>query len=329
MEILKKNNVTTIVKDEGRPFRILQLTDIHYGAGWLSARRDKKALEAVRKLIDASKPDFIIITGDLFYPILPLSGSANNLRGAKKLGAVLEEAGIPWCFVFGNHDTEMTSRLNKDGIAKYYMQYDKCLFEKGPEDLTGCGNYCIRLENKDGTPCTLLMMIDSNQYTGKSFFSGFDVIHDDQIEWYKNTVKEQSGDGELLPSLAFYHSPPKEFKEGWLKCYRGDKSVIYHHGFVLEKDNYFGYPKETEGHFFSEMVKFGSCKGMFMGHDHLNTLSITYQGIRLTYGMSIDYLAYLPTAHWRTQRGGTIIEINDDGSFEVTPLPLDDITENI
>ena len=47
MEILKKNNVTTIVKDEGRPFRILQLTDIHYGAGWLSAKRDKKALEAV------------------------------------------------------------------------------------------------------------------------------------------------------------------------------------------------------------------------------------------------------------------------------------------
>ena len=55
------------------------------------------------------------------------------------------------------------------------------------------------------------------------------------------------------------------------------------------------------------------------------TLSITYQGIRLTYGMSIDYLAYVPTAHWKTQRGGTIIEINDDGSFEVTPLPLVDI----
>lgn len=325
MEILKKNNVTTIIKDEGRPFKILQLTDIHLGAGWVSSKKDKLALQAVKKLIDASNPDFIVITGDMFYPIWPLTGSANNLRGAKMLGNVLKEAGKPWCFVFGNHDTEMTSRANKDGIADYYMQYENCLFEKGEESLTGCGNYCIRLETSDGKPCQLLMMIDSNQYTKKSFFSGFDVIHEDQIEWYKKTVKEQSGDGELLPSLAFYHIPPKEFKEGWEKCFRGDKDVIYHHGFVLEKDNYFGYPKETEGKFFSEMVEFGSCKGMFMGHDHLNTLSITYQGIRLTYGMSIDYLAYVPTAHWKTQRGGTIIEINDDGSFEVTPLPLVDI----
>ena len=125
MEILKKNGVTTIVKDADRPFRILQLTDIHYGAGWLSARRDKKALEAMRKLIDASKPDFIIITGDLFYPILPLTGSCDNRHGAKKIGAVLKESGIPWCFVFGNHDTEMTSKLNKDGVADYFMQYDK------------------------------------------------------------------------------------------------------------------------------------------------------------------------------------------------------------
>ena len=325
MEILKKNNVTTIIKDEGRPFKILQLTDIHLGAGWVSSKKDKLALQAVKKLIDASNPDLIVITGDMFYPIWPLTGSSNNLRGAKMLGNVLKEAGKPWCFVFGNHDTEMTSRANKDGIADYYMQYENCLFEKGEEGLTGCGNYCIRLETSDGNPCQLLMMIDSNQYTKKSFFSGFDVIHEDQIEWYKKTVKEQSGDGELLPSLAFYHIPPKEFKEGWEKCFRGDKDVIYHHGFVLEKDNYFGYPKETEGKFFSQMVEFGSCKGMFMGHDHLNTLSITYQGIRLTYGMSIDYLAYVPTAHWKTQRGGTIIEINDDGSFEVTPLPLVDI----
>lgn len=329
MEILKKNNVTTIVKDEDRPLKILQLTDIHLGVGWLAKRSDKKALEAVKKIIKAAEPDFIIITGDMFYPILPLTGSSNNLKGAKILGKLLTETGIPWCFVFGNHDTEPTSRANKDGIAEYFMTLDGCLFEKGEEGITGVGNYCIRVENKDGTPCTLLMMIDSNQYTGKSFFSGFDIIHDDQIEWYKRTVREQSGEGDLLQSLAFFHIPPKEFKEGWEKCYRGDKSVIYHHGFVLEKDNYFGYPKETDGNFFKEMVEFGSCKGMFMGHDHLNTLSITYQGIRLTYGMSIDYIAYVPTLKWNTQRGGTIIEINDDGSFEVTPLPLVDIKENI
>ena len=93
-------------------------------------------------------------------------------------------------------------------------------------------------------------------------------------------------------------------------------------GFVQEKDNYFGYPKTKEGRFFAEMVRFGSCKGMFVGHDHLNTLSITYQGIRLTYGMSIDYLAYPQMLTRFTQRGGTLIDIDDNGEFAVSMLPL-------
>ena len=128
-----------------------------------------------------------------------------------------------------------------------------------------------------------------------------------------------------LPIFAFFHIPPKEFKEGWEKCYNGSKEATYHLGFVQEKDNYFGYPKTKEGKFFAEMVKLGSCKGMFMGHDHLNTLSITYQGIRLTYGMSIDYLAYSGIKKKHSQRGGTIIEIYDDGLFDVKLLPLDSI----
>lgn len=43
--------------------------------------------------------------------------------------------------------------------------------------------------NEDGTLNTMLMFIDSNAYLTWNFFSGFDIIHDDQIEWYKNTIK--------------------------------------------------------------------------------------------------------------------------------------------
>ena len=94
---------------------------------------------------------------------------------------------------------------------------------------------------------------------------------------------------------------------------------------MQEKDNYFGYPKTLEGTFFREMVQLGSCKGMFFGHDHLNTLSCTYQGIRMTYGMSIDYFAYPQMLERHTQRGATLIDIDDEGGFEVSLLPLDDL----
>ena len=144
-------------------------------------------------------------------------------------------------------------------------------------------------------------------------------------------IRANSAEGSVIPSLAFFHIPPKEFKEGWEKCYRGEEGATYHLGFVGEKDQYFGYPKQKEGNFIKRMAELGSLKGFFVGHDHLNTLSIEYLGMRMTYGMSIDYLAYvaalgqIPTAKCKAQRGGTTVDIFPDGTFEIKMLPLSDI----
>lgn len=321
----KQNGQTVITKEAGKPFRILQLTDIHIGGGLFSIKKDKLALAAVEKIVKAANADFVVVTGDVCYPLFPWSGTFNNMKGTRMFTKLMNELGVDWTLVFGNHDTESFAFYDKQYLADYYMKQPKCHFAKGEEGLTGLGNYCIRLNNPDGSLNNALMFIDSNAYLTKSFFSGFDVIHDDQIDWYKRTIADLSEDGKIAPSLAFFHIPPKEFKDGWEKCYNGSGEATYHLGFVQEKDNYFGYPKTKEGKFFSEMVRLGSCKGMFMGHDHLNTLSITYQGIRLTYGMSIDYLAYSGIMEKHTQRGGTLIDVFDDGSFDVKLLPLSSI----
>jgi hypothetical protein len=42
----------------------------------------------------------------------------------------------------------------------------------------------------------------------------------------------------------------------------------------------------------SEIILGGKYSIFDKGHDHLNTLSLTYQGIMMTYGMSIDFLGY-------------------------------------
>ena len=52
---------------------------------------------------------------------------------------------------------------------------------------------------------------------------------------------------------------------------------------------------------------------VFCGHDHYNNFSIDYKGIRLTYGMSVDYLAYPGIYKEGTQRGCTIITFSPDG----------------
>ena len=73
------------------------------------------------------------------------------------------------------------------------------------------------------------------------------------------------------------------------------------------------------------MVELNSTKAIFCGHDHLNDFGITYKGIRLNYGKSIDYVAYTGIDKSTWQRGGTIIEIKDNSDFEVSQIKLVDI----
>ena len=57
--------------------------------------------------------------------------------------------------------------------------------------------------------------------------------------------------------------------------------------------------------------------------------SVSYQGIRLTYGNSIDYITYDNIASKEEQRGGTLITVKNDASFDVNQVILKDIRRKI
>lgn len=88
-----------------RPIRIMQLTDIHIGGGWISAEKDKKALNCVAAMISAEKPDLVIVTGDVVFPTPNNAGTLNNKTGAKIFAEMMETLGVYWTVTFGNHDT--------------------------------------------------------------------------------------------------------------------------------------------------------------------------------------------------------------------------------
>ena len=68
-------------------------------------------------------------------------------------------------------------------------------------------------------------------------------------------------------------------------------------------------------------VQLKSTKGMFCGHDHYNNMSLEYKGIRLTYGMSIDYLAMPGIARDTKQRGATLITVHKDSTIDIEQIP--------
>lgn len=315
-------------KNKSHDFKILQLTDLHFGCGILSRKSDILASNAVITLVERVKPDLIILTGDNVYPIPFFSGAINNLRQSKFVANLLESFEIPWTMVFGNHDAEPFSTHTKEELCEFYSQQKHCLLTRGDKNISGVGNHIIKINNEDDTLNTLLVMLDSNMYLKKSFFSTFDNIHDNQIEWYKENVTRLSKGNNLANSLAFFHMPLIEYRDAWAKLKMGNlDEVTYHLGTINETNDHIGFSRRKKGNFFEEMVKFGSLKGCFCGHDHLNNISMTYKGIRLTYGMAIDFLAYRGIRKKYTNRGGTVILIKDDKSFDVKLEPLTTVYE--
>jgi 3',5'-cyclic AMP phosphodiesterase CpdA len=314
-------NLSFSAKDQ---FRILQLTDMHLGFGPLSKKADRQVMDAIRLLIEKSSPDLIILTGDMIYPFLPKAGTLNNGRQMKKLTAFMDSFELPYTMVFGNHDIEMGSRASREDLAALIKEGKYSIFSEGDKELTGVGNFIINLRGDEDKPVSSLVMLDSNMYGDGWFFSGFDCIHEDQIDWAMKELELLKTYNDGLKAHAFFHMPLADFKHAYEQMKLGDRSVKYKFGSIAELNDYFGISK-NECNFFERAVKEGSIKAMFCGHDHLNTVSLTYKDIQLSYGMSLDFHSYGGIQKRYTQRGGTILTIKKDGDFDVKPLPLDDV----
>ena len=231
------NETFTYIIDKHKDFKILQLTDLHLGFGFISRKKDKLALNAVTKIIHKAKPDMIVLTGDSIFPFLPKAGTLNNRKQAYKLMKFMDSFAIPYTLVFGNHDCEMGSTCNKEELAQIYKKGKYCIFTEGRKELTGVGNFFINLTGSDENVLLPLVMLDSNMYgEGGWFYSGFDRIHDDQVEWCMNRLNDLKKCNPDIKAMAFFHMPPAEFKEAYRKMKLGDKSVIYQHGSIAEKN---------------------------------------------------------------------------------------------
>ena len=358
----------------GGEFKVLQLTDIHLtGApenieevareqglepgmqdvrdGCTAYDRDMFALETVDAVIKQAKPDFIAVTGDLAYVNEGLQkplpnynnkhwlnvGHNDNMKPIQRFVDLIESYNIPWAFVYGNHDAE--GLHGREELGNYFEGLKNCVFEKGPENVSGVGNYVVNVENSDGTLNKALVFIDSNSYmhthTGLSDLGNYDHIHGDQLDWYENEIaniaQEYGLDGKTPESFCFWHIPLVEYKTAWegLKNSSGKFSIYNYDNFpsTMWEDGYNNegvcHPNRTVegaedgGHMFERILAVGSTKAIFCGHDHINYSNVKYKGVNLVYGKSIDYTAYAPMTT-DTQRGGTLITIKDGGEWHVS-----------
>lgn len=321
--------VYTITSGEG-DFKILHLTDIHLGGSVTSSYKDYQALEACRKLITYTNPDFVIVTGDLVFPMGIMSLSLNNEAPVRQFATFMRNLGIPWAFTYGNHDTESMATGSREAIDTLYQSLSfkssgNLLYPYVQPEISGRSNQMILLKNPDGSLRQALFLLDSNDYTGAGV-NDYDFIHDDQVAWYQSQVEQLNAEqGGVISSMLFFHIPLQEYRTAY-ELYQSNSGEV---------DYYFGKIGETminpiccstyPSKLFDTAVSLGSTKAMFCGHDHYNNISLSYRGIRLTYGMSIDYLAMPGIDKDTEQRGGELITIHNNATFDIEQIPLNDI----
>ena len=289
-------------------FKVMHLTDIHIGGGFLSKGVDEKALNAVATMVTREKPDLVIATGDIAFPVPYSAGTFNNYSGARAFANLMESLGVYWTVTFGNHDAEPYSYFDRETVAEFYESenYKYCLFQAGPEDVDGYGNHVIEVKNSEGIITQAMVLIDSQAYVKdniiESIKGSYDNIHQNQVEWYESEIKRMNAenqkinpDAETVQTFAFFHIPLVEMADAWNEFtenkYADTENFKYQDGIIAEQGRIV-YAGLGEDDLFEKMLELKSTKAIFNGHDHVNNTTFDYKGIVFSYGYSIDYFAY-------------------------------------
>ncbi|MDE6273456.1 MAG: metallophosphoesterase [Clostridiales bacterium] len=310
------------VTSENEDLKILQLTDVHLCGSINTIGTDRKAIDACYTLIEEAQPDLIIVTGDIVYPIPIQTFNSNNLIPVDQFCTFMNKVGIPWMMVYGNHDTELVADYDEKSLSSLFRHYKgegaPMLYAEKQPDIYGRYSQYLRIENRDGSLNRVLFLIDSNDYVqDSSEINDYDSVHDDQIQWYSDTIDELSkAEGSTISSFVFMHIPFRAFADAQEALRTGNPDAVYLFG---ENGEGVSCPARDSG-FFDTILSKGSTQAVFVGHDHLNNMAVNYKGIDLVYSKSIDYIAYPRIANETAQRGATLITLHEDKTYEMKQI---------
>ena len=298
----------SIINESGKDLKILQFADIHIGGGFLSRHEDRLAMKTIEEITRKTKPDLIVLNGDLVCSRPQVSFSRNNMNSIVQLTMMMERMGIPYAVTFGNKDSTTYSTHSRDALRKYLMKQNNCLMAWDGDYISGSSNYLIKVRNSKREITNVLYFLDSNSYVRHGRKS-LDFVHADQVKWYeKQVLRIMNSEGRNVPSVLFTHIPMEEFSKAWKLYVSGDASVKYLYGKVNETIS----KPSVSSTLFDKLRRLGSTKAVICAHDHLNNFSVIYKGIRLTCGKSMDYILYGKNVSGH--RGGTLIYFSPDGN---------------
>ena len=269
---------------------------------WQPTRMNQLLFNDLRNLINEVQPDLILMTGDLVYGGYDDAGTSFT-----RLADFMDSFGIPWAPVFGNHDNE--SKRGVDWQCSYLESCQNCLFKQ--RTLTGNGNYSIGIVQGDELKRVIFMM-DSNgcgAMSDESYANGHSKksagFGADQIEWYTAAANKINNDFDDIEYTFAFHIQPAVFEDALYNTYgfQSSGAAVTENGDLESPLNIdtrqdkqptdFGYigrklktPWDSDKAVYNGMKALGA-DSILVGHEHCNSASVVYDGVRFQYGQKI------------------------------------------
>lgn len=297
-------DTSVVLKESGEDFVVMNISDLHmsdYSAyDDVNYIMDNRTLYYLRMMAEEIQPDMITISADIFR-----EDEGSIVYAAHRLTEYLDSLQIPWAPIFDTHDKASNCDLNY--LADIMMESKYCLLKKGDPEM-GVGNYVVNIyEETDGKLDVVHSILMMYTHGGN--------LWDNQIEWYKwaaEGVSEIAGND--VTSTVVMHVPFAQYVYAYNEAWDAESERW--------KDGYdaFGVKREEEcgerdengepidNGFFDAILEVGTTTNTICGHDHINSYSIVYEGVRLTYSLRLG------GGNWDENTGVTTLTIDDEGN---------------
>ncbi len=266
----------SICMPEGRPLRIAQFADLHFGDGvsMYHNTQEQRTKDFLAYVVETQKPDLIVCSGDQV-----MSAGVGEIR---EFIALMDSYHTPWVFVWGNHDAEGTAYSKRRVSAALanadspYLLYADGYMEDGRENR--CGNFSISVMDSAGERLLgAIVILDSGTYDYE--LDAYQQITAGQIQWYRQEIdrlqENYTGDQNVVPTVAFAHMPLPDFPVAYRKAVSGEGAE-----FVIKDDRFWGgQGEDSPSPLFDAMVEKGSTKAYFVGHYHVSKYQVRMDGI--------------------------------------------------
>ncbi len=318
---IAKFNPDGSISDED--FTVVMATDMHIDK---EPALMTKAVDMLYKHLRDAKPDLLVLTGDIIV-------TDHQQVDCVQFARFMEELGIYWAFVFGNHEARAEKEFHKYFMLKNLSKFPHCLSKFGDDSLFGFGNFFVNIMKSETELMQSLAFFDSGrsitdkyreEYNLPQDMNGYDFIKENQIAWYENNIKALQAEYGATKSMLFMHIPVPEYKEVFdfdenEKPIPTGKPTGKAEVISGEMHETIGCAPYNSGLF--QRAKELGAQAFFAGHDHVNDFWAVYEDVMLAYIQMTGYEIYhmgkfgLEEKDWR--QGVTIAKIQKDGSFSL------------